>query len=65
MSVALASSRPCPVFLLITDTKRVLDFVGMGHERRSGLFPAMSGLPPNSRHVNERWISSVWAQKPT
>jgi len=34
----------------------------VGHERHFGLFPAMSGLPPNSRHVNERWISSVWAK---
>jgi hypothetical protein len=23
----------------------------MGQERRCGLFPAMSGLPPNSRHA--------------
>jgi len=33
----------------------------MGQELRSGFFPTISGLPPNSRHVNERWISSVWA----
>jgi hypothetical protein len=33
----------------------------LGHSRRFGCTAAISGLPLYSRHSDECWISSVWA----
>jgi hypothetical protein len=37
----------------------------LGHSRRSSRTLSTSGLPPDSRHVNEPPVSSVWGQKAT
>src|ERR1700739_2174035 len=34
--------------------------IQMGHSRRFDRTSTMSGLPPNNRHSDERWFSSIW-----
>src|SRR5690348_14774916 len=58
----LGRAAPKPHFAVVINTVHSPGEMSLvGHSRRSGRALPMSGLPPDSRHVNEPRFSSVWA----